>query len=556
MKKIIFLIALAVSCLSFTSCLDILSALITAGLNPDSGTGSGGGNYDNGDSEAFPESGNVTVIKKSTYSGSFGQLKSKAVTSKENYIDSTGRVFLVKVNESDSDVQGDKTGYVTDTVIRQLTENESFLMENSIPEKPFLFNEPFIGEVELQKKLKNGELPELINDSQTSRGLSSDYICNKSYSKGTKEYFYITPTKNNYAVQISATLVSVGTNCYVWSADSYRSKYAYLTQTDYDNIAKKFDSVYNKETNVFGSREINSTSSTWITTPDKVSILIYDIYGDSYKGQSSGTLGYFYTLDMYKGSKNSNSTEMFYIDDYFLKEYTAYTYSTLAHEFQHLLSFVHKIISGPRATTESWFTEMLSMICEEYLQNDLDLTDLQSPKSRLNNFNSRYYYGFEHWLKGDQVYYSYANAYAFAAYLVRNFGGINLIKNIALNNYYGEEAITQALRTMGYTSETFNTVLEKFYQVCLCTDELSAKSNYSLNKSNTDFSKIDLNNEYFRNTISNQYVYGPYVFAADSRGKCSIGKKSFSLHYVGKNLNKVTLNLPSNENVKMYLIYE
>ena len=85
-------------------------------------------------------------------------------------------------------------------------------------------------------------------------------------------------------------------------------------------------------------------------------------------------------------------------------------------------------------TCATWFTEMLAMTTEDMFQKNLDILDQDSPKNRLPYFGLGYYYGFRSWddTKIDPLM-MYANTYAFGAFLARNFGGVDLIKNIAQN---------------------------------------------------------------------------------------------------------------------------
>ena len=61
---------------------------------------------------------------------------------------------------------------------------------------------------------------------------------------------------------------------------------------------------------------------------------------------------------------------------------------------------------------------------------------------------------------------------------MRNFGGIELINKIATNEETGKEAITKALKDLGY-DETYDSVFAKFGQVLINTDG----EGFSLNKS-------------------------------------------------------------------------
>ena len=95
--------------------------------------------------------------------------------------------------------------------------------------------------------------------------------------------------------------------------------------------------------------------------------------------------------------------------------------------------------------------------------------DEDAPVARFERFASGYYQsGLVDWLDGDndKLRYSYAGAYAFGAYLARNYGGASLIKEIATNEYVDQESITAALQACNY-DETFETVFAKYMQALL-----------------------------------------------------------------------------------------
>ena len=87
---------------------------------------------------------------------------------------------------------------------------------------------------------------------------------------------------------------------------------------------------------------------------------------------------------------------------------------------------------------------MLSMCAEDVFQNVLNLSDYDISKSRLNESFDAPWNGFGIWPDNNDtpaIFYAYANAYAFGAYLMRNYGGVNLIQKIASNPYSGKKSI-------------------------------------------------------------------------------------------------------------------
>ena len=217
-----------------------------------------------------------------------------------------------------------------------------------------------------------------------------------------------------------------------------------LLQIDYGilNSAETaiFGQTYKDYYNQFTSSEAEEFLDLGYVLPEeKISILICDIYEDYSPIQNSGVLGYFWAKDFYPDSSTSksgirsNEAEIFYIDSHFLDSYTEMTYSTLAHEFQHMLNFVNKNLKWD-VTPSTWYNEMLSMVCEDLLQDVIGIEDKDSPRSRLSSFNYGYLLnGINEWHEDDNVLYSYAHAYAFGAFITRNYGGAELVKAMMEN---------------------------------------------------------------------------------------------------------------------------
>ena len=333
----------------------------------------------------------------------------------------------------------------------------------------------------------------------------------------------------------NAELKVIGNHCYVW----YKEKEGInIPQAKLQSMADTFDDIYEKETYIFGQNYASSYYSSsytndYIPTDEntKVHIIVYDLFDDyeETKIKGGGIAGYFWGLDFYKEDQNwdgeivkSNKCECLHMDTYFLENAADTQRSTIAHEFQHLLHYVNKKLkNGQSSDTDSntWFNEMMSMVCEDIMQTQINLPDSASPKNRLSTFNGGYKTGFLRWRRGsDDVYYSYANAYAFGAYLVRNYG-IDFIKELAQNNKIQKDAITDALVAIHAPEDenSFDEVYEKFYNVVLnpkstshtLNKEVSKTYQYALGKTATF--KCTAINLFDYVTISAKYVKGDYV---------------------------------------------
>ena len=328
-----------------------------------------------------------------------------------------------------------------------------------------------------------------------------------NYSIGETKSIYVDNDSNiSTFKQKNATLYAKGTYCYVWIVNGYYGTVTkggqMVDKSIAESIATNFDKIYPMVRTVFGNEsddlvyttDGNSVQnyramSSYSDTSTMVNIVIYDI-GNDYKGASNpsgGTVGYFYSKDYitgYRGSgtlATSNVGKYFYVDAYWAANETAMVYSTLAHEFQHMVNFGVKVMdSKMKLSPDTWYNEMLSMLCEDmmkdYLEaNNSSFTDNDSPFDRLPMFCRHYYdTGLEYRTSGvsNAVFYSYANNYAFGAWLLRNYGGISLLHNISTNSHVNIESITEA------SGQSIETLLQEYTKACLIN-----QTNYGFNKS-------------------------------------------------------------------------
>ncbi|MEE0133867.1 MAG: hypothetical protein U0I22_08745 [Treponema sp.] len=373
-----------------------------------------------------------------------------------------------------------------------------------------------------------------------------------------------------------ATLQAVGTNCYIWVLDDNFSDSTAsgdkITQTEAKNLATQFDSMYLKIREVFGteSNEIISTNGFYTISDTKVNIVVYDIEDDYTPKQNSGTAGYFWPKDYYTATEKpsnkndvlplSNNGKYFYVDSGFLNDYPDMIYSTLAHEFQHMIHFGQKYVNNGR-NSSTWFNEMMSMVCEDMIQEYLGIELLDSPVYRLLTFATNYYRsGLTDWLQDSNVDYSYAGAYAFGAYLARNYGGKDLIKQIATNQYVDQDAITQALKAIG-KNESFETVFKKYPQALLLDNAPAGVP--SFNKSVQGIGggmmpKINL----FESLIVNGQPCSirPGLMYTDADKRVALRPYGFTLHSIGATASAGTVNItfssPVSTNEKIYILVQ
>ena len=311
----------------------------------------------------------------------------------------------------------------------------------------------------------------------------------KTYEKGDKASFYISVKSNLESKDFRADFVlkESGEHCNVWCVEkdsAYMMKNP-LSSDVFTQVREKFDEIYPVQIQIFGDNKFSSFkwSNLLQNYNGKVNILIYDIANDACESQTGGVYGFFHSLDFHTDSNYSNETECINVDSFFFNKDTEGSFQTLFHEFQHLENFVNKVVLSSNSSVSTWYNEMLSMLSEDIFTDLLGIELENAPANRLNFFNAYYPLGFYKWRSGSDyfpsgdVYISYANSYAFGAYLLRNFGGIELIKEICQNDFVDDESITKALESLDFT---FSDVLLNFYQI------LFENKSYSLNKEFSD----------------------------------------------------------------------
>jgi hypothetical protein len=224
-------------------------------------------------------------------------------------------------------------------------------------------------------------------------------------------------------------------------------------------LASKFDLIYGYTTAIFGSEPGGSGSANpgGVDGDQKVHILVYDIGFD--RGTSGATTaGFFWAKDLFTqaelaswpGSPKTNLAEMFYLDADFTGKRPEFIHSTMIHEFQHMICYNEKQLVRGLVVTENddWYLEMLAMLAEDLIAPKIGIGTghAEHPASnRMPDFAINYPFMSVNGWEKRELLASYSNAYAFGAYLVRNYGGAALLKEIASNNYMNDVSVNAAL---------------------------------------------------------------------------------------------------------------
>jgi len=319
-----------------------------------------------------------------------------------------------------------------------------------------------------------------------------------TYNPADSKDFWVSATNQNQFTQITATLQYQGEHCNVWVHDD-----CFTTEEDEEGnategktnasrvqaLAGKFDQIYPLAVNLLGYEYggkpgENGVIDGGIDGDPRIQILVYDIdnnIGNDDPDLDEGkVVGYFWGKDEYtqaelnksgQGFLKTNLAEIFYIDVAFLIERPELVYSTLIHEFQHMINFNRKwFVLGRRS--ETWYDEMLSMLAEDVIG---PLVEIESDSEnhpislRIPLFLGTYWFaGVNQWLPENEVLFSYSAVYAFGACLIRNYGGPALLAAMLENDTVNQNSVTQALQNIsGNTAKTFEEALDRYAEALL-----------------------------------------------------------------------------------------
>lgn len=360
-------------------------------------------------------------------------------------------------------------------------------------------------------------------DLLSSRGNNVEEVI---YDIGAEREVYFSVSLKDYEKK-TAKLYAQTDNVYCWVIEDDKNPWISTTEqgevTDVlaDKYSKKMDEMCEYITKVFGPLPENMIYSPngsfndcvkrpmteLSTTGIKINIVIGDIFSDNTNemaANDNGVMGMVCQKDLYasgvKGKDTivdaSNSGNYFYLDSYWAVKDEKEAFSTMAHEFQHLIGFSLKYVEYALEYDSYYLTEMLSMLTEDIMQEYLEVSDNNVALARLPLFNSYYFLlGLNEFSQDEYMAIAYANAYAFGAWLSRQYGGTKLIHEMALNKYVGIDCMVNAVNTVTGKDYSYLDLLRKYTQALVFT--------------NTDYDYPTMNKDA---ETSSTYTYNGYTY--------------------------------------------
>ena len=330
----------------------------------------------------------------------------------------------------------------------------------------------------------NKAMKALKNFSAAEKSLAPIQASVTNYEVGDTETFYtLEPVKKESFNKLTYKLLVSKDNYNIWvnTADTYYKKDQDAFQTAAEKLGEVFINGYNIVSHIYGEPTSyiytsikNGTPSkyanmaTYSRTGTKINIMLSEML----KG---GVLGFVYHGDSaahLKATDGSNEGRFLYMDSQTLMENKSQAYSTALHEFSHAISFNMKYFEQNVQWTY-WYGEMLAMMCEDMMQNYLDIGDSDAPKGRLPSANCNA------WLNGlsGQDSLTYAAAFQLGAWLSRKFGGVKVIRELARNGKVDFDSILAAVETASGKTYTKTSLLQE-----MAEDLLQEKTDSGFNQ--------------------------------------------------------------------------
>lgn len=345
-----------------------------------------------------------------------------------------------------------------------------------------------------------------------------------------------------------------------------------VTQSMIDKLANTFlkpgydNDIYDWVTNIYGEEwgnKAHEKEEYYIPANNQITILVSDLFEDD--NPNGGVIGYFSPKDNYRPSSvsGSNNRIMFYIDSVMLGNengdgfWEKNIYSTLAHEFQHMIHFYKKTVLRD-AVTDTWINEMISETTEDILATKLNFTGTRgvdprdgtagSPNNilgRFPSFNQNSSVDLTSW---EGRAYDYGKASSFGAFLVRNYGGAKVLKSIVASGYTDYRSVEDAI------GQDFKTLLRDWGVAVMLSDKIASRAERpTYNTGN--FIYDDYGDSTYRLGSVNFYNYNPKPKFHNYSTPTYTDPKSNTFYKIGSNVTgKTQIDLELNGYTEATLI--
>jgi hypothetical protein len=274
----------------------------------------------------------------------------------------------------------------------------------------------------------------------------------KSVKVGSGKKFWVSDLSTDKRYQITAKLSYVGKYTKVWVNGGQLSKKEAAT------LGKAFDNtIFPLDDRFFGA-------PSDVDRDGKINLLCFDIKDGSAEQNGGFASGYFDPNDLYNGKK-SNHSEIVYVDTYpslgsSTHKKVSLAYSTLVHEFQHLINYNQNVLVEKKDEMDTWLDEGLSLAAEQLLAGKPleDRIDYYNESRSIANGKSLLY-----WDDFGDNLANYSLSYLFVQYLYIQCGQpVDLFKRILQDPHNDYRAVQDVIHQYISPKMTFGRFLSNF----------------------------------------------------------------------------------------------
>jgi len=212
-------------------------------------------------------------------------------------------------------------------------------------------------------------------------------------------------------------------------------------------------------------------------------------------------------------------------------------------------------------SSASWYNEMLSLMVEDVIAPLIGVAPTNSSHAiseRMPTALANYYLeGITEWSTLEST--SYAKGFAFGAYLMRNYGGAELLQRILANNTTNIASITSALNQF-QSGLTFEQALKRYGEAMIYSGSSMPENVLTYDKTVTKSINGTAYTAYGFDVWNDFDVYSLYkvVPAVLNLSPREMRPHSISIHssdeWRGTGNFSITLERPSDPNVVLYLM--
>jgi len=288
--------------------------------------------------------------------------------------------------------------------------------------------------------------------------------------------FWAQDLRNSSFYSLKAGLLAEGTYCKIWVEEG-----SGVSIADAKKVAEKYDiKIYPNMIEIFGIEEdleedgeivAHNTMeyADWLGDGDgKLTILLLDIK-DGFNG-GAYTAGYFWQGNFFGEDSlppnfKTNLCDMIYVDTYPGLELAAEgTYATLAHEMQHMMSFVTGLLTREE-DLNTWIDEGLSSAAEwVYFEGDHEATGrvnlYNANHSGLINKGNNFFVWDNHDDIPNAILDDYSTVYLFFQWLRLQTGGTDIYWYIITSNDFDYNVVLNAYAESNTDLTTWDEMLE------------------------------------------------------------------------------------------------